>query len=242
LRASVLFIFLTALVARGDSIEGRMNRAAFPLSRYAAKYEPIPKSIEAEIRGRMGQALDPIRFAPASWFRSSFGVVPKSIDRKRILESALETEIWKCSGGECRGCPGDEPLGCVMASKAMGGVGVVALIHPCLIGEGKCPRNAAPDSAAWIEKVIASVAFHKAGIANENGALKKAQKASSRWIAETSASINRTLDACPGPYSIESKKFLLALDSLSEPNPAVKTCGERYLSELRPVSKKCPKV
>jgi hypothetical protein len=233
-------LFANLGVWAADTIEGRINRVAFPLARYASDYVAVPKEIESEIRAKMEAVLVPIRVAPEAWFRASFGIVPAAADRRRILESVGETEIWKCLGRTCPGCPADSPMGCVRARPATGGIGVVALIHPCLVGEGGCPKGERADAAAWMEKVVAGVVFHKAAVPEDR--FKKSMKASSAWIADTSRSVNRLLAACPGPYAADSMKFLLSIDTVSEPNPALRKCGSKYLEELRALPGKCPKI
>jgi hypothetical protein len=183
LRLALAFLALTLpAFAGGDSIESRINRAAFSLARYSEHYEPVPEAVELELRKRFEQALDPIRIAPASWFHRSFGIAPGPGDRRRILESVGDIEIWRCRDRSCPSC-GDSLLGCARGKPASGGTGVVATIHPCLYGKAACPTGTKPDIDAWIERVIAGTAFHKAGLRDQNGSLRKALAASSAWIA-----------------------------------------------------------
>jgi hypothetical protein len=127
-----LFSALASNAFGSDPIttEGRINRNAFPLAAFPSKYTATPKSVERELRSRMNQALTPIRLAPASWFRASFGNVPTGSDRRKILESLNETEIFTCLGKTCEGCGGVDTLGCVVAKLNPGAVGVVARISP----------------------------------------------------------------------------------------------------------------
>jgi hypothetical protein len=237
--AILLFELCPLASAREDSVEARINRAAFPIERFSEDYAPIPKSIESEMRAKLSQVLGPIRVAPLSWFRASFGLVPGAGDRQRILASVLDTEIWKCRGSTCKGCSGDAALGCVRSRSTTGGIGVVALIHPCLIGEGTCPKNARADASAWLERVVTGVAYYKSGATVE---MRKAQSASSKWIAGTSRSVNQLLGACPGSYATDSMRFLLSIDTVSEPNSALRKCGSKYLDAIRELPKKCPKI
>jgi hypothetical protein len=234
-----LVLFSALSLAREDSVEGRINRAAFPLERFSADYAAVPKSIESEVRAKFGPVLGPIRVASLAWFQKSFGLAPSVGDRQRILESIADTEIWKCRGATCKGCPADSPLGCVRSRTSTAGIGVVAVIHPCLVGDGSCPRNVRADAGTWLENIVTGVAFYKSGATVD---LRKAQKASSQWIASTSSSVNRLLGACPGPYATDSMRFLLSVDTVSEPNPALQKCGSKYLDAIRDLPKKCPKI
>jgi hypothetical protein len=91
-----------------------------------------------------------------------------------------------------------------------------------------------------MEKIITEIVFHKSAVPEDR--LKKSLKASSAWIADTSRSVNRLLDACPGPYGADSMRFLLSIDTVSEPNAALRKCGAKYLEELRTLPEKCPKI
>ncbi len=238
-----LFLFSAlvsgALGADPVTTEGRINRNAFPLAAFPSKYTMTPKGVERELRSRMNQVLTPIRLAPASWFRASFGTVPSSPDRRKIFESLNETEIFTCLGKNCDGCGGLDSLGCVIAKINPSAVGVVALIHPCLYGEGKCPRGSPPDVATWTERVVTTVAYYKSGLKKDTQSMQKANKASSAWLANTSRSVNLMLGACPGPYAAESLKFLFNLESVTLPNPAILRCGQTYLEVLRGLPKTC---
>ena len=244
LRGVRLFLF-SALLAHGAfaadpvTTEGRINRNAFPIARYGSKYTLTPKGVEAELRSRISQVLSPVRLAPASWFRASFGNVPSSSDRRKILESYSETDIWSCSGKNCEGCPGNEALGCVLSKSNAGAVGVVVLIHPCLYGDGKCPRGSPAGVDAWAENIVVGVAYYKAGLKKDTVASQKAQKTSHDWLRNTSRSVNLMLGACPGPYSTESLKFLFGLESVTLPNAAVLRCGQSYIDELRNLPRRC---
>ncbi len=245
LRGVRLFLFLISGMASGHAAaptttEGRVNRNAFPLARYADRYAPLPAAIEPALRARIEQALAPVRLAPRSWFRASFGITPSPGDRRKIIASLSDTEIWKCLGESCRGCTGDESAGCALGAQVSGGTGVVLLVHPCLYGEGTCPRGVDGDVNAWVERVIAASSFYKSGLERKGNNLKKSQQASSEWIRETSKSVNQILGACPGPYSSESMAFLRKLDSVSIPNWALRKCGEAYVSSLETLPQKCP--
>lgn len=244
LRGIRLFLFSTvgfasALASDPATIEGRINRNAYPLARYGSKYALLPKGVEGELRARIAQVLAPIRLAPASWFRAALGHAPSTVDRRRILESAAETEIWKCQGEGCAGCPGNETSGCVLGNAVAGGIGVVALIHPCLYGEGKCPKGASADLGAWTEKFVLGVAYSKSGLPKDGSAFRKAAKASAEWLRNTSRSVNLLLGACPGPYATESLKFLFGVEAASLPNAAILRCGQAYLADLRALPARC---
>ncbi len=244
LRGVRLFFFSflaisAALAGEPTTTEGRVNRNTFPLARYGSKYTTLDRGVEAELRSRIQQVLGPVKLAPASWFRTVLGSAPASNDRRKILESYADTEIWKCQGASCAGCPGNETSGCVLGNAVAGGVGVVALIHPCLYGEGKCPKGASTDLGAWVEKFVLGVAYYKSGAPKDGTAFRKAQKASSDWLMNTSRSVNLMLGACPGPYSGDSLKFLFNLDSVTLPNSAIMKCGQTYIEELRNLPVKC---
>lgn len=240
-----IVFFAWALASGGVSAreplttEGRINRNAFPISRYGEKFTLLPKNVEAELRARIGQARAPIQLAPASWFRAAIGTAPPMSDRRKIMESVEDTEIWKCAGSSCSGCPGNETSGCVLGSRVAGGVGVVALIHPCLYGEGKCPNGAPTELSQWIEKYILGIAYYKAGLPKDGAAFRKSMKSSSEWLRNTSRSMNLMLGACPGPYSADSLRFLLGLEAVTLPNAALLRCGQSYLAELQNLGGKC---
>ncbi len=228
-----------AYAAPARTTEGRLNRNAYPLTKFADRYANVPKGVEVELRARIEQVLVPVRLAPRSWMQTVLGSAPSVGDRRRILDAFSDTEIWKCLGETCRGCPGDEGSGCVLGSKVSGGVGVVMLVHPCLYGEGACGRGVNADIGTWAEKAVATLAFYKAGHVREGSSLTKAQKASANWIRETSASVNRILGACPGPYASESMVFLVKHESVKLPNAAIKKCGETYFKLLEDLPSRC---
>jgi hypothetical protein len=224
------------------TIEGRINRNAYFLERQRDKFTPIPDELEKELRGRIAQVLSPIRLAPASWFKTVFGTEFSPGNRRKILASIAETEIWGCLGESCPGCSGDESSGCILGKSISGGVGVVAVIHPCLYGRGACERGASRDLNLWVEHFVLGVAYYKAGFQKNTIALRKAQKVSQEWLLSTSRSVNTMLGACPGPYSADSLRFLFKLGSVSLPNPALLRCGQEYYDTLRGLPKRCVKL
>ncbi len=236
---SVFVATTCVFAAEPVTAEGRINRNAYALARYGGKYSPTPKGVEAELRSKINQVLTAVRLAPAAWFRASFGTAPGSSDRRKILESFAETEIWSCNGKSCEGCPGNESLGCVLAKPVSGSVGVVTVLHPCLYGDGKCPRGSPSEVGSWTEKIVAGVAYYKMGFKKDMYGFQKDHKASSDWLSNTSRSVNLMLGACPGPYSSDSLKFLFGLDAVTLPNPAVLRCGQSYLETLRAFPTKC---
>ena len=233
------FVGTSVFAGAPVTTEGRVNRNAFPIARFAGKFDRLPGEVEAELRARIDQALAPVKLAPTAWFRASLPILPDAGDRRKILESYLETEIWKCEGTSCENCAGDESSGCILGNNVAGGVGVVAVIHPCLYGEGKCFPGAPSDLGEWIEKFVLGVAYDKAGLPKSKDAFRKALRASGSWIAATSRAVNQMIGACPGPYSAESLKFLFNLDAISLPNAAIMKCGQTYLEEFRGLPAKC---
>ncbi|MBS1963424.1 MAG: hypothetical protein JST04_14510 [Bdellovibrionales bacterium] len=230
-----------ARAAEPVTTEGRVNRGAFPLAKYGDRYAPLPKEVEAEIRGKLAQILAPIKLAPGAWFRASFGSAPSVMDRRRILDSFAETEIWQCKGKSCDGCA-SEAAGCAVGkavARGVGGVGVVGVLHPCLYGDGKCPPGVRGDLGTWLERFVAGVGYYKSGLPKDTLAIAKAAKKSSAWIAATSSAVNRTLGACPGPYPAESLRFLFDLEAATLPNPALARCGKTYFDSLKRLPEKC---
>ncbi len=237
-----LLLLIYPLVASATepvSTQGRVNRNAFPLALQRERFTTLVPSVEKDLRARLGEVLVPIRVAPRSWFRSSLGVELNPRDRRTILASVDDTEIWKCNGSICEACPGNESSGCILSAKKAGGVGVVAVIHPCLYGDGKCARGAPTNLKAWLEKSVVGIAYYKAGFRKNSAAFDKANRASSAWIEKTSRSVNEIMAACPGPYSINSLKFLLRLNAVTLPNAANQRCGQKYLETLRALPEKC---
>jgi hypothetical protein len=228
------------MASEPTTAEGRVNRNAFTLAHFVGKAEELPKGADEALRARIKQLLAPIRLAPAAWFRASLGTETSPSDRRKIIESIADTEIWKCVGGSCAGCPGNEVTGCVLSNLvAGGGIGVVAMIHPCLYGDGACPRGGSNDANAWVENFVLGVAYYKSGLPKNGTAYRKALQASHDWIATTSKTVNATFAGCPGPFPGESLKFLFGLGAVSLPNPALLRCGQNYLEALRALPSKC---
>lgn len=237
-----LFIIYTAFVSSSFGVEpttaeGRTNRNAFPLIRYQNRYAPVPAEIETSLRAKIEQVLAPVRLLQKEWFRTTFQVQPLSGELPRSLSAFSEIEIWKCSGEYCQGCPGGEPLGCILGAKTPTGFGVVALIHPCLYGVGKCTKRG--DIDGWAERFIVNTFYFKLGLAESPQPRKVFQERSTQWIRKTSDAVNEALSACPGPYSRKTLAFLRENQAVSPPNSAIKSCGERYLMALRKLADQC---
>lgn len=240
-----LFLFSISIVSAAfavDTIEKRINQNAFLLSRYESKFVSIPREVNAALHVKIESVLTPVRLAPKSWFTSAFMTTPTTGDRHRLIENLKEIEIWRCLGESCQGCSGTESLGCVLSKKTSGGVGTVAVIHPCLYGEGRCPRGKKADVNLWAERVVTDVPFFKLGLDPSGDALRKARKKSLAWIHSTSRSVNQLLGSCPGPYGKGTLDFLREVGSVSVPNPAIRRCGETYLRAIRTFADRCPKI
>ncbi|MBC7384619.1 MAG: hypothetical protein H7301_00470 [Cryobacterium sp.] len=220
------------------STEGRLNRNAFRAVKFQTQFGPVPSGAEAALREKITPVMDAIRIAPASWFKEVFHAEPSAGDRKRILESLQDTEIWACLGEACQGCPSSEASGCVLSAKTSGGTGVVALIHPCLLGQ-TCRKEMVPDLKLWIERVVTEVAFHKQALPLQGDALRKANKASTAWIARTVGSVNTLLRSCPGPYGSDGVKLLRELQAITLPNAALLKCGANYYAAVTSLAGKC---
>lgn len=199
---------------------------------------PISPAVNSALRKKLEEVLAPIRLLPAHWFSATFPGQVSIGTRTRLLESISETEIWKCSGEYCRGCPGTEMLGCILGASTPTGYGVVALIHPCLYGEGRCTRADTVD--LWAERFIVSAIFYKLGLVNDARPLKKYQEASSAWLRKTANAVNDALGSCPGPYKEKTITFLRENELVSLPNSALRTCAEKYLEALRSLPGRCP--
>ncbi len=241
-----LFIFILSGLLSAVSIasasepttdEGRTNRSAFPMVKYQDRYSLVPPTIESALREKIEQVLTPVRLRPESWFKSTFGSSATAGERARIFDSFSETEIWRCSSDYCRECPSAEYLGCVLGAKRPNGYGVVAVIHPCLYGEGKCVKKGSIDG--WAERAVSTIPYYKLGLRAGARPLEKFQTDSAAWIHKTSAAVNEILGACPGPYSKKAMTFLTENGGISEPNAALKACSAKYLSAIRNLPETC---
>ncbi len=239
----ILTLLLMTFAASGGeptTAEGRANRNAFPLVRYQKEYAILQPTVENTLRLKLDEALAPVRLLPKSWFESVYPNILTTGERLRLLDSFKETEIWKCSGEYCRACPVTEQLGCVLGSKTPAGFGVVAIIHPCLYGEGKCTKRGEIDG--WVERFISSTVYYKLGLQGSSRPLVKYQESSSRWIHKTATDVNEALSSCPGPYTKKTLNFLIRNNAISNPNPALKTCAQKYLSALIDLPLRCPSL
>lgn len=237
-----LFLFCASFAFASDSTEMRINQTAFPLARYSSRYAPVPIEAKDPLRVKIESALTPVRLAPKAWFYSAFSTAPTIGDRQRLLDHFREVDIWKCLGDSCQGCSGMDSLGCVLSAKTSGGIGTLAVIHPCLYGDGKCPRGKKADINLWAERVISDVPFFKLGLSTSDDALRKSRKKSSAWIKATSRSVNQLLGSCPGPYKRGSIEFLWEVAAVSRPNPAIRRCGETYVRAISTLMKRCPNL
>lgn len=244
----LLFAFFATLVPDSSAwaantvseIELRLNRTAFSDASLAKNYVSLTAAENARLNALRADALRVVKLNEAEFIRTVGKPLPPET-RATIVRAMESFETWACKGPECANCGGTYRNGCVRAKRVGQATGAVAVIHPCLLQQSRCPGQPAT-LADWMETTLGWVAHVKiTGVLKQDSGAK-AGAAGARVIRSTASAVNGILGACPGPYSAESGEFLTKTGHLSMPNAALTKCGEKYLRTLQDLKKTCPEI